>query len=158
MRSCGFQVSGNRETLEWQDGPISLEDSFEPSKEALHKRNRNRLTGSARLVVGLALVALPDFHVSYLSWSSGLKILLDNVSAIKVELEIALRTLQRSTYSLDSVIMLAQKSIGVHCRLAPVSSRRHCLSVFVISYVPCRENPSNIRFSFSFRPDVSPVV
>lgn len=52
------------------------------------------MSATTGLIVSLALVALPDFHITYLSRGAGLKILLDDVAPYEIELEITLWTFQ----------------------------------------------------------------
>lgn len=69
---------------------------FQFPEQTLHEAYGDRVSASAGLVVGLALVALPYFHVSNLGRSASLKIFLDDVSPDKVELQLTLRTLQEN--------------------------------------------------------------
>ena len=62
----------------------------------MHEAYRDRVSASARLVVGLALIALPNFHIADLGRGAGFEIFLDNVSPDKVELEFAFRTFQEN--------------------------------------------------------------
>ena len=64
----------------------------------------NRLTAHARLIVSLANIALPNFHVTDLRRSSGFKVFSYNVSAYEVKLQVAFRALQVVTTTLSLVV------------------------------------------------------
>ena len=68
---------------------------FQPFEQALHEAYRNGGTAPTGLIVCLAHVALPDFHVPDLGGGSGFEVFLYDIASHEVKLKRALWTLQK---------------------------------------------------------------